>query len=351
MRFVNEIFTTTLGETVDNASLRDRYEAAIHALPLNDAASTRLQDAVQYFLIGQRSRQAYPGFDQLRYFQSRAAAFESVANQAVEALAAQIIRAVESQHITFDAVLTTTSTGNLMPGLSYRMAACLGDMVRTDSTLLDLGNVGCTGSLQAVHLARSLDPAFQHMLVVAVEAPTTLADLTSTDLDVWQGNCTFGDGAAAVWISSEPDWGSMALALEDLQSCQQAEAGLDLIHWGYGNYYTFRLANEKTFNRDVGHYVSRVLSDTAPGWREEPRWVIHPAGIALLLRLARKLGIPKAAMQPSLDHYKRFSNMSSASILYVLQDVAAATPVQSAINLLTMGAGFNVIYGRVRKER
>ena len=43
--------------------------------------------------------------------------------------------------------------------------------------------------------------------------------------------------------------------------------------------------------------------------------------------------------------------MSSASIVHVLKEIAAETPAGSAINLLTMGAGFNVIYGRVRRAR
>ena len=65
----------------------------------------------------------------------------------------------------------------------------------------------------------------------------------------------------------------------------------------------------------------------------------------------RKLGIPGDAIQPSISHYREHSNMSSASIVHILDDVAAGTPVGSAINLLTMGAGFNVIYGRVRRVR
>jgi hypothetical protein len=43
--------------------------------------------------------------------------------------------------------------------------------------------------------------------------------------------------------------------------------------------------------------------------------------------------------------------MSSAGIVHILKSVAADTPTGAAINLLTMGAGFNVIYGRVRKVR
>jgi alkylresorcinol/alkylpyrone synthase len=94
-----------------------------------------------------------------------------------------------------------------------------------------------------------------------------------------------------------------------------------------------------------------ALMEHEAEWREAPRWAVHPAGIALLVRISRKLEIPQEAFQPSIKHYRSFSNMSSASIVHILDDVANDTPIGESINLLTMGAGFNVIYGRVRRAR
>ena len=184
-----------------------------------------------------------------------------------------------------------------------------------------------------------------------MEVPTTLLDVRSPELDVWQGNCTFGDGAAAVWVSNNVELGPLALALEEIRYQQFAGSSLPLIRWGYRDYYRFELADHKTFESDVKQLVAGALRETEAGWREEPRWAIHPAGITLLMRLSRELKIPKEAITPSTTHYRDHSNMSSASVLHVLNDLAATTPVGSAINLLTMGAGFNVVYGRVRRVR
>jgi alkylresorcinol/alkylpyrone synthase len=217
--------------------------------------------------------------------------------------------------------------------------------------LLDLSNVGCTGSSKALNLARSLDPSYRNILIVAVEVPSTLADLEGTSFALWQGNCTFGDGAAAVWVSQDPEQGETGLALEDLRYTQRSEASLDLIHWTYRSYYSFGLGNEATFDADVREHVVAALAAAGDAWKDEPRWAIHPAGITLLVRISRKLGIAREAIQPSVDHYNEHSNMSSASVLHILRDVARETPAGAAINLLTMGAGFNVIYGRVRRVR
>ena len=292
-----------------------------------------------------------PNLEDAHDFASRAALFQAGVEQALDILTEQMRPSIAAAKIKFDAVLTTTSTGNLMPGISYRLARRVSAWLQPHVMLLDLGNVGCTGSSKALNLARALRESYENILIVAIELPTTLLDMTSARIDLWQGNCTFGDGAAALWVSNKKEQGDIALALEDLHYQPQAETGIDLIRWDYGRYYTFALAEEATFNCEVRDFVTQALQHTAAGWKHEPRWAIHPAGIALLVRIGRKLGISSEALQPSIEHYRKYSNMSSASIMHILKEVAATAPDHAAINLLTMGAGFNVIYGRVRKER
>jgi alkylresorcinol/alkylpyrone synthase len=352
MRFINEILTPAIGEEWTNVRLLAAYEQAIEGLAVDDATMQELQEFVRFQLVGERSRRCVTtDFIGLRDFRSRATAFEQGAEEALAALAAEIVPVAAEAEITFDAVVTTTSTGNLMPGLSYRIAPRLGSLVRSNTMLLDIANVGCTGSSKALNLANSLDGDFRNILVVAVECPTTLLEMRSVDLSAWQGNCTFGDGAAAVWISDNVEQGSQALALEEIRYQQFAETGLSLIRWAYRDYYGFDLADHQTFEADVKQYVSGALKAVEEAWRDEPRWAIHPAGITLLMRLSRELKIPKEAIDASVAHYRAHSNMSSASVLHVVKEIAAKTPVGSAINLLTMGAGFNVIYGRVRRVR
>jgi predicted naringenin-chalcone synthase len=350
MRFINEIFTAPLGEVWTNERLLSAYEQTIEALPAAERETVR--DFVRFQLVGERSRRTVVDKPmELHDFRSRATAYERGADEAVSRLAHQIVPVAAAAEVCFDAIITTTSTGNVMPGLSYRLAQRLGPHVRTDSMMIDLANVGCTGSSKALNLANSLDQSFRHVLIAAVELPTTLIDVHTCDLDVWQGNCTFGDGAAALWVSNNVECGSAPLALEEFRYQQFAQSGLDLIRWGYGDYYGFRLRDHSTFERDVKQTVGAALLQTQEGWKDEPRWAIHPAGIALLMRLSRELRMPKDAIQPSVAHYRENSNMSSASILFVLKQLVSSTPVGSAVNMLTMGAGFNVIYGRVRRVR
>lgn len=351
-RYINRVFAPALGEEWPNARLMDVFSGYVAELEMAPEDRKTLTDFLNLQLVGERSRYSLlPDWRAITDFASRAQAFEDAADRALDTLAAEIGPALREARVQVDALLTTTATGNIMPGLSYRLAQKLPDLVPGDALMVDLGNVGCTGSLKALNLAQSLDAGYKNILVVAVEVPSTLSEMTSPALDVWQGNCTFGDGAAALWISSDPAQGDLALEIESLNYRQRSETGLSLIRWGYRSYYTFALADQKTFDQDVRAHVVEALQEAEAGWKDEPRWAIHPAGIALLVRISRKLGIPSEAIQPSVQGYRKASNMSSASILHILKDVAADTPAGAAINLLSMGAGFNVIYGRVRRVR
>ncbi len=350
MRFVNQIYTTTLGEAWDNPRLLAAFEPMIDRLEGTDEQRKAVRDFVRFQLVGQRSRHSInPDWAELGPFQGRAEAFQRGVEEACDALAEQILPEAESRGVQFDAVIATTASGNLMPGISYRIARRLGRHVGPNSMLIDLSNVGCTGSSKALNLARSLDDSYRNVLIVAVELPSTMVNARSLALDAWQGNCTFGDGAAALWVTREAWSDAPALAIEEMHYRQHSVTGIDLIRWGYGEFYHFALADEKSFEREVRELLSETLRDTESGWRDEPRWAIHPAGILILMRLTRALGIPKEAIQPSASHFREYSNMSSVSVLHVLKDLVSQTPVGGAVNLLTMGAGFNVVYGRLRR--
>src|SRR5579862_9821912 len=149
MRFINEIFTAPVGEGWSNQRLLPEYEKAIDRLQMTDEEREPLRKFVRFQLVGERSRQTMlEDWTALNGFESRAVAFERGAHEALDGLAAQIAPAAEAAGITFDAVITTTATGNLMPGLSYRLAHRLGGLIPGASMMVDLANVGCTGSVK-----------------------------------------------------------------------------------------------------------------------------------------------------------------------------------------------------------
>jgi len=212
--------------------------------------------------------------------------------------------------------------------------------------LLDVANAGCTGSSRALQIGANLGTDIRDILIVVVEPTSTMADPRSVERSNWQGVCTFGDGAAGVWLSSEPGHG--AARLEKIVSWHGNEP--DLIQWEKGsNYYRFGLTDPEGFESSVRREI--LEATTQIGWDKKIGALcgIHPAGIMLLLSLAKKLELDRATLEPSIRHFRAFSNMSSASILHILHELLNTAHSDQEVRWLTMGTGFHVVYGLCTK--
>jgi alkylresorcinol/alkylpyrone synthase len=343
MRYIRAIYAPVVGVPWNNQQLFQAIQVSLQKW-LDPAERKALLDLVRLFLIGSRTRYVQCAqFLDLDSFASHAEAFERSTKESLQAVMAEAEHHGPGQ---FDAVIAVSSAGQSMPGLADLTANIAGERVSRHALLFDLTNAGCTGSSRAVQLAANLGPEFRDILVVATEPTSTLADPRSLERPNWQGICTFGDGAAGIWLSSQPGAGSAVL--NEVVSWHGNEP--DLIRWEKGsNYYRFGLTDPGGFERRARQ---EVLAATAQlGWtkRSGGLCAIHPAGMMLLLSLAKKLGLDRAALEPSIRHFRNFSNMSSASILHILQELLTTASAGEEIRWLTMGTGFHVVYGLCTK--
>ena len=303
-----------------------------------------LLDLVRLFLIGSRTRYVQcPDFLNFNSFEDHARAFETAAEDSLRAVATEVAKNGPSQ---FDAIIVVSSTGLSMPGLADRAANLVQNRVSRRALLLDVGNAGCTGSSRALQIGANLGPEVREILIVALEPTSTLADPRSLERSNWQGVCTFGDGAAGVWLSCESAPGGAHL--DKIVSWHGNEP--DLIRWEKGsNYYRFGLTDPDGFESSVRREI--LEATTQIGWNKKSGALcaVHPAGIMLLLSLAKKLELDRATLEPSIRHFRTFSNMSSASILHILHELLATAHAGQEVRWLTMGTGFHVVYGLCTK--
>jgi predicted naringenin-chalcone synthase len=320
----------------------DAISSRFEVLEADDNEKRALFDFIRLLLIGNRVRytQNAENFLWLNAFSEHALWFVRAVTESINAMAEQIEAAPPGK--PFDAVFGVSSEGLLLPGIAERAAQRLGSLVGRTATQIDLGNGGCTASVRAIQLANNLGPEMRNVLILAMEPTSTLIDPKSTSRSNWQGICTFGDGAAGVWISDEP--GEGALALEKLSSWRGDAT--DLIRWDWGtDYYRFGIADLDQFEAQVRHEVLQAMSELQVEKVPEASWAIHPAGIMLLLSLAKKLGLARSQLEPSLNHFRACSNMSSVSILHILKNIIGCASLGQPIRWLSMGAGFHVACG------
>jgi alkylresorcinol/alkylpyrone synthase len=320
----------------------DAISSRFEKLEADDAEKTSLFDFVRLLLIGNRHRynQAGGKFLSMDGFVEHAAAFSRAVEESTSAIAAEILKEPPQQ--PFDAVFGVSSEGLLLPGIAELTASKLPNLIGRTATQMDFGNGGCTASVRAIQLVNNLSADFRNVLIVVMEPTSTLLDPKSTARSNWQGICTFGDGCAGVWISNEP--GEGAVELGNLRSWRGD--AIDLIRWDWGSdYYRFGIAELEQFESRVRGHVLEAINVLQLAKDPEASWAIHPAGIMLLLSLAKKLGLPRVALEPSLSHFKACSNMSSASILHILKNILGCAKPGQPIRWLSMGAGFHVTSG------
>jgi alkylresorcinol/alkylpyrone synthase len=329
-RYIRAIYAPLVGTRFSNQDLLSLIAERFQTLEADDSEKQSLYDFVRLLLIGNRAR--YVQAHRYLWLDSFVAHAEAFASSIQESINAK----------PFDAVFGVSSEGLLLPGMAERASLRLSSLIGRTATQMDLCNGGCTASMRTVQLVNNLGPEFRNVLILVMEPTSTLIDPNSTVRANWQGICTFGDGAAGIWISDEPGEGALELGK---MSSWRGDA-TELIRWDCGtDYYRFGIAELEQFEAQVRSQVLEAMSVLQVEKVPDAAWAIHPAGIMLLLSLAKKLGLKRSALEPSLDHFKMCSNMSSASILHILENLIRCAEPGQAVRWLSMGAGFHVACG------
>jgi len=342
-RYIRAVYAPLVGVPWTNQQLFEAIQVSLEQW-LEEQRKKPLLDLVRLFLIGSRTRYVqcpdFLGFDS---FADHARAFERAADESLRRITAEVAANGPAE---FDAVIAVSNSGLSLPGLADQAANFIPGQVNRHGLLVDVANAGCTGSSRALQIAANLGPDLREILVVVVEPTSTLADPRSLERSNWQGVCTFGDGAAAIWVSSEP--GAGAAQLGKIVSWHGNEP--DLIRWDKGsNYYRFGLTDPDGFEKSVRREILEATRQIGWNKKNDALCAIHPAGVMLLLSLAKKLELDRATLEPSVRHFRSFSNMSSASILHILQELLATAHPGQEVRWLTMGTGFHVVYGLCTK--
>jgi alkylresorcinol/alkylpyrone synthase len=240
-----------------------------------------------------------------------------------------------------DLLVTVSCTGIMIPSLDAHLATIMG--FRSDVRRLPITELGCAAG--AAGLARTWEyiSAFpdRTALLVAVEIPT----LTFQRRDVSQANLIsavlFGDGAAGVVVTGREAQGPRILASECFLFPNSLTAmGFDLRDTGL----------HIVLSKDVPDLIRERVKGLAQGFlarnglRQEDisAFLLHPGGQKLLSFMQEELGLSRADTEVSWDILRRYGNLSSASVLFILNEwlVQKEMPSGSYGLLMAFGPGF-----------
>ncbi|HEY7363552.1 MAG TPA: 3-oxoacyl-[acyl-carrier-protein] synthase III C-terminal domain-containing protein [Methylomirabilota bacterium] len=238
-----------------------------------------------------------------------------------------------------DFLVTTTCTGRLTPSLDAHLIARLG--CRPDIQRAHIGDTGCASAMVALQQAWNHLRAFptHRALVIAVEI-CSAAYYLDHRLESAVAHAIFADGAGAVALSLEGS-GPAIVAHRTLFRSEH----LDAMGFEYpgGRPRVVLSKDVRRIGPAMLKEMAQVLMDAQGLKREDIRhWVLHSAGRRVLERAAGLLGLGDAEMAHARAVLRTHGNMSSATILFVLQrTLQAGSPMPGEWGLMIgLGPGF-----------
>ncbi|OHB77698.1 MAG: 3-oxoacyl-ACP synthase [Planctomycetes bacterium RBG_16_55_9] len=240
-------------------------------------------------------------------------------------------------------IIVNTCTGYLCPGLSSYLVEDL----RLDGSVkvVDIAGMGCGAAIPNLECAAKMAPLDNRVVLsIAVEiCSATFFMEPQPDLVV--SNCLFADGASAAVVAQTKNNNSEKIVtLLDFESLILPKERENLryrsVQGRLRNVLSKRVPVAAA--RSVKEVTNKVLERNGLAPDEIAFWAVHPGGSLVLERIQKELDLPDGALDYSYQILRNYGNMSSPSVMFVLERILQeARPKRNQkCLLLSFGAGF-----------
>jgi len=241
-----------------------------------------------------------------------------------------------------DALVVSTCTGYLCPGLTSYVGEALG--LRADALGLDLVGQGCGAALPNLRAAEALIAAGRcaRVLSICVEV-CSAAFYLDDDMGVLISACIFGDGAGALVLTNkEPaarrrvKWhGAWSRTDPAERDALRFEARRGMLRNILAPEVP-ALAGER-----AAALLEHALGEAGLARRDISHWIWHAGGKRVLDRLRESVGLEPADVDMSVRLLREYGNLSSAFVLFVLERALRERAPGGWWWLSSFGAGFS----------
>jgi predicted naringenin-chalcone synthase len=262
----------------------------------------------------------------------------TVAAQAGE----RALRDAESQPGDIDAVIISTCTGYLCPGLTSYVSERLG--LRRDVLALDLVGQGCGAALPNMRVAEALTASGRCRQVLSICVEICSAAFFLDDAPgVLISACLFGDGAGAAVLATKPiaskrriQWkaAGTTLSAADRESLRFEQKGGML-----RNILEPEVPELAARHAEV--VLTEVLERTQVSRGQVTGWIMHAGGRNILLAMQKQLGLTEHDLRWSASVLRDYGNVSSPCVYFVLQATLKDQAEGGLWWMSSFGAGFS----------
>jgi alkylresorcinol/alkylpyrone synthase len=246
-----------------------------------------------------------------------------------------------------DLLIVTSVTGIAVPSLDARLIPRLG--LRPDVKRMPIFGLGCVAG--ATGLARLHDYLLawpRHTAaLLAVELCSLTIPVTSTTTPDLVVSGLFGDGAVALVAQGQPAAADRGGPRVVASRGKVYPDTTDVLGWRLGSdgfriVLTAELADVVAQN--IGADVPAFLAEHGLTVEDITSWVCHPGGPRVIDAVQESLGLPDSALELTRRSLAEVGNMSSASVLHVLEQTidTRRPPPGSPGLMIGLGPGVSV---------
>jgi predicted naringenin-chalcone synthase len=247
----------------------------------------------------------------------------NLAAEAIQNAAGKLKTTLHDLKVTH--LIAVSCTGIFAPGLDIALVEKLN--LPDDIFHTSLNFIGCNAAFPALKLgdfiATTNDDAC--ILIVCTEL-CTLHFQAKSNHDHLLSNTIFGDGAAAAIILSDKsanDHHRGGLFMNGFYSLL-LKGGKELMTWNITP-VGFEMVLDARVPDFIGAEIDEVMVRACNKLNMDPssidKWAIHPGGKKILDTIRKKLNLDESVLQNSYNVLNHYGNMSSPTILFVLNEI------------------------------
>lgn len=247
-------------------------------------------------------------------------------------------------------VIFVTCTGFFAPGPDILLVERLG--LRPTVQRAVIGFMGCYAAFNGLRMADQIVRAEPDAVVLQVHVELcSLHFQNEISIQNLVSNCLFGDGSAAA-VYARP--GRFAGGLADIEAthCALGNDSLAKMSWRISDHgFSMYLDTEvpRRVQAEAAGFVRALCDRAALHLRDVERWAVHPGGPKILDAVCDAIRLHDEHVAVARQILRYFGNMSSTTILFVLEEMFRQPHRGAPMVMLGFGPGLTM-EGAVLRE-
>ncbi len=241
-----------------------------------------------------------------------------------------------------DFIITVSCTGIMIPSLDAYLINELN--LRQDIVRLPVTEMGCAAGVSGMIYAKKFlefNPN-KKAAVIAVEAPTATIQLNDFSMVNMVSAAIFGDGAACVLLSSYEDEEGPEIIDEEMYHFYNAEKMMGFNLCNTGLQMVLDIEVPATIESHFPAIINPFLAKNNLKIDDIDHLIFHPGGKKIVQMVEELFANLGKNIDETKDILRLYGNMSSATILYVLERYLDKKPAKGDTGLiLSFGPGFS----------